>query len=680
MRKVKHSKLVSLLLCVVLFATLLAGCTDNNAEPTASNGNDAAASPGNNYGMYSRRPASATYEVSTESSGDISYTTYRYTSKSASSPTYTMGENLAKGKTATTNSILAGYSANSAIDSNTATLWASNDEVKNPYLQIDLGSSMKIGSVELVPRSDTTASHAGHRAFFEIQVSNDPEFKEYKVLGGRNADPFPAGYTFIANCDYDETFRYVRLQGTHNTTHRTVAELRVYADQMQLIEERPVEAKQDGAMQIISKTTGKALMTYSDVAVIDEYTFRNTQRWIIEDAGNNTIKLKNCSNGKYLTCSDYKLSFSDTADNDSQLWIKEDLGANWFSLTSKTGGMLTINEGFLAVSSGNPKTDDIKWDISDAYVEEMEKADTSWMHDCYGVMYHLLPTLSNKSKINKNIDVDAICDQLVEAGVSYFLLSFGQNSGYFISPNEKFSSIVTLKPDNRYTDRDLFREFGEALKERGIKLMAYTTSLPSASFSSDRESFLVENDVHSRESAMLWSMVLREWSLEYGDLISGWWVDGGYADNNPDDDILDMLVNGMKAGNPDTVIAINPGILIAERGELCEITAGETDFPFGSDDLSLITNPDNWMTPEHNKVSEDVQWFMLTFLNVGWAFNDHPRDQIYDKELWADYVKTVLDQKGAICLDVTFDPENNYKILPEMMEILTAIKSKCAAS
>ncbi len=672
MRKTKYTKVLSLLLCTVLCATLFAGCTNNNAEtPTTSYG-DVQIVP------YSRRPASATYEVSTDSQGDISYTTYRYTSKSASAPYYIMEENLAKGKTATSNSTLAGYTPANAIDGNTTSLWASNEEIKNPYLQIDLGSSMKIGSVEVVPRPETTA-HAGSRANFEIQISNDPAFNEYKVLGGCTSDPFPAGYTFIVNCNYDETFRYVRFQRTNGTTHSAIAELKVYKDQMQLIEERPVEAKQDGAMQIISKTTGKALMTYSDVAVIDEYTFRNTQRWIIEDAENNTIKLKNCENGKYLTCSDYKLSFSDTADSDSQLWIKEDLGANWFSLTSKTGGMLTINEGFLAVSTGNPETEDIKWDISDAYVEEMEKADTSWMQDCYGVMYHLLPTISNKNKLNKNIDVDAICDQLAEAGVSYFLLSFGQNSGCFISPNEKFSSIVTLKPDNRYTDRDLMREFGEALKERGIKLMAYTTSLPSAGFSSDRESFLVNNDVHTRESAMLWSMVLREWSLEYGDLISGWWVDGGYSDNNPNDDILTMLVNGMKAGNPDTVVAINPGILIAERGKLCEITAGETDFPFGSDDASLITNPDNWMTPEHNAVSEDVQWFMLTFLNVGWAFNSGPRDQIYDKELWATYVKTVLDQKGAICLDVTFDPENNYKILPEMMEILTAIKANCAA-
>lgn len=664
--KKRTKKIAALLLCLVLVATLFASCTDNTATTSPSAGTEAQVIP------YTQNPARETCEISTDNQGNITYTTYRYKYTPASTPVYTMGKNLAYGKTVTTNSILDPYTAKSAVDGNTTSFWASSDDVQNPYLQIDLGEAYKIGAVEFVPRYPN-----GNIANFELQLSNEPEFKEYVTIGGCDADGFET-YSFIVNCDFDTAYRYVRYQGKNDMGHTHVAELKVYADQMQLVPERAVETAPAGAMQIISKSTGKALMNYSDVAVLSEYTFRNAQRWIVEDAGNNTVKLKNCANNNYLSCANYKLYFSDTANTDSQLWVKVDKGAGWVTLTNKTGGMLTVNEGYLAVSNGDPQSEDTKWNISAAYVEDIEKADATWLQDCYGVMYHLLPSLSNRKQIVRDIDIDAICDQLVEAGASYFLLSFGQNSGYFLSPNDTFASIVTLKPDTRKIDRDLFREFAEALKARGIKLMAYTTSQPPAGYTSDHEAFLIDDGISSRESAMLWSMVLREWSLEYGDLISGWWVDGGYLGVNPNTDILDILVNGMKAGNPDTVIAINPGIFVAQRGKLCEITAGETDFPLGSE-AGDITDPKNWLTPENDKVADGVQWFELTFLNVGWCFNQGPRNGLYDKELWATYVDTVLEQDGAICLDVTYNPEDGYKIIPEMMNILKTIKAKQAS-
>ena len=140
-----------------------------------------------------------------------------------------------------------------------------------------------------------------------------------------------------------------------------------------------------------------------------------------------------------------------------------------------------------------------------------------------------------------------------------------------------------------------------------------------------------------------------------------------------------MYVNALKAGNPDAIVALNPGIYITKNGELTDYTAGETDYPFGSDDPSLITDQANWLTPENKPVSDDVQWFMLTYLSVGWCQNTGPRAALYDASLWGEFAKTVLSQGGGVCFDVKFniDAGSNYTMEKEMYDILKAIQAAC---
>lgn len=602
------------------------------------------------------------------------YTIYKYT-PTAETPLVYSGTNLALNKSAYSNSILTGYSASNAFDGNKDTIWASTANDKNPYLQVDLGRAYKIGAVEVVHRQD--ADHSGERNLFEIQVSNDSSFNTYKVIGSQGTFAFKYGWSFIANCSYSETFRYVRLQRTNGATHMTVAEMIVYSDNKQLPQERSVEQKQDGAMQIISKTTGKALSVVNNGPVLDSYSFRNSQRWIFESAGSGYFRIKNCATNKYLICSDYKLSFAGKSSADSQLWLVENFSGSWSRITSKAGGVLCTVNGALAIYTKALNNEAEKWDISAAYIEDVPKSDTSWMQDGYGVMYHLLADAGNKSHLDTYVDVNRICQQLTDVGASYMLLTFGQNSGYFISPNSKFSTIVPYYPNTRFTQRDIFREFALNLKNRGIKLIAYVTASPPYGISSDPSAFLNgPNAVNSVESAMLWSMVLREWSLSYGDLISGWWMDGAYSSTVPTEDILTIYTNALKAGNPNAAVAFNPGILIAEHGKYSDFTAGETDYPFTYDNSSLMYNEENWLTPQNNPVSSGTQWFMLTFLDIGWCHNRFPRQTIYSSELWGIYVKTVLNQGGAICLDVNFstNAQDGYTMLPTMYNILKEIK------
>lgn len=606
------------------------------------------------------------------------YTLYPYTPTTASPPVYT-GTNLALNKTASSNSLLAGYSAQGAVDGSTTTVWASDSTTKTPYLQVDLGSSMQVGSVEVVFRQN----NPGERTYFEIQLSNDPNFSTYVTIGSHGGTPVVKDWTYLANNPSISTqYRYVRYQRTSMQTHSVIAELRVYNDNKTLPATTPVQAKENGALQIISKATGKALSVVNGGPVIDSYDFLNTQRWILEQVANGQYRIKNSGTGLYLQCNNYALSFGSLNASDNQIWYLDELNAKWYRIVNKTGGVLTTRNDALAIGTELNNNDAERWDLGDAYVEDLSNSNASWMQDGYGIMYHLLPDNYTKDHLDDAVDVERICDQIEEAGASYFVLSLGQNSGYFLAPNDKFSSLVSVDPFGRSTSRDIIMEFALELQTRNIKLVLYSTCLPPTGIKSDWTNMLADEysstiPKHNTESAMLWGMVLREWSLRYGTLVSGWWMDGGYSPMNETVEIKTILANSIKAGNPNAAIALNPGIYIAENGSQDDYTAGETDFPFGSDDSSLITDRTKWLTPNNTPVSGDIQWFMLTFLDVGWCHNTGPRQGLYDAALWAEYVKAVLDQNGAICMDVNFNTttESGYTMKQEMVNILAAIKN-----
>lgn len=659
----KLTKLISLLLCLSICFTAISACTQvaDSAEPTVNPSTDIAL-PSSSSG--SQESATSTPAVSAKpttsvrpSSGNIatatptSGTTAKPTQPSQTTPSSVVSSlptktpaqlptnspaatkapalqpttypttNWALGKSATADSILPGYNPSYAFDGDPNTMWASTATDKNPYLQVDLGRAYVIGSVEILHRPDASNINSGERTMFEIQVSNDPSFGAYKVIGEQGTLAFDVGTNFVCNSGSTTKYRYVRLQRTHGATHITIAEMRVFSNNIQVDPERPIEAAPSGALQIISKASGKALAANGSALSVTSYTFRNSQRWIMENAIPGYAYLKNAATNTYLTYNGTALSLAAKTGADSQLWSIRPVDGDWRIITCKSGGTLYITNGALAVRAQSTGIDDEKWDVNTAYIENIKKADALWLNDGYGVMYHLLAASNNKSHMNRKVDVDAICQQLEDLGVTYFTLSFGQNSGYYIASNDKFQSIITQNVNSRFTNRDIFREFAENLKRRGIKLIAYTTTCPPTGYTSDIEAFLMGRDnlVHSNESAMLWSMVLREWSLEYGDLISGWWVDGSYSSTVPSEDVLTMLANAMKAGNPNAVVAFNPGVLISEHGR--------------------------------------------------------PREGLYPADLWAKYVKEVLSQGGAICLDVDFSTDD-YMMLQSMYDILKEIRQQ----
>ncbi|HEX2999482.1 MAG TPA: hypothetical protein VHR86_04515, partial [Armatimonadota bacterium] len=262
---------------------------------------------------------------------------------------------------------------------------------------------------------------------------------------------------------------------------------------------------------------------------------------------------------------------------------------------------------------------------SDTY----RRADTTWFREAkWGVLCHYLaapPSSIGEGKLtpdewNRQVDgfdTKGLAAQLASAGVKYFYITIGQNTGYYCSPNATYDSFVPHHPSH-LSQRDLVSDLYDALAPEGIRLLVY---LPSHAPAEDRAAaeglqctprwdasawqlrpgnYLAGPDVDERLSAFQrnWEAVIREWSLRWGKKVCGWWIDGCYhADRMyryPDAPNFRSFAEAMKAGNPDSIVAFNPGVKVPviSHTPYEDYTAGEiaNAFPLNMDSL--------WNKPE----------------------------------------------------------------------------------
>lgn len=271
---------------------------------------------------------------------------------------------------------------------------------------------------------------------------------------------------------------------------------------------------------------------------------------------------------------------------------------------------------------------------------------SDWLAEAkYGVFVHYLGGGPEWNERVDSFDVEGFADQIARTGAAYLIFTLGQNSGYYCSPNAAYEKHAGYEVGQRCSRRDLPMEIAEALATRGIRLMLY---LPSRSPQQDAKAMAGLGDVHERQPApqeftRKWSQVIREWSLRYGTRISGWWFDGAYNRAGWDD--LSKPCNwntwaaAARAGNPDSLLAFNPGASIEHAfnrlTDQQDYTAGEQT-NFGA-------------TPESNPAEGGLQWHFLSYVGSRWGRADGPRES--DRRL-IDYIRTVNRQGGVVTLDV----------------------------
>lgn len=281
---------------------------------------------------------------------------------------------------------------------------------------------------------------------------------------------------------------------------------------------------------------------------------------------------------------------------------------------------------------------------SRTFSEVDNNPDTDWFHEAkVGAFMHFLPTAETFDLVNQ-FDVTALADQLEEAGVKVFELTIGQNSGYYNAPNPVYDEISGYKAGERTSKRDLPMELALELGKRGIALMLY---LPCQTPNRDNQAitnfgFNVQDPqsdkYFTQEGVANWAKVIAWWSQHYGDLVKGWWFDGGYVWCGFNWAVGEIYNEAVKSGNPRSIVTFNPGVKkdLIRHCRAADYTAGEI-----ADDLLTTTTPGRWV--------EGAQAHVLTYLGESWGSYNTAR---FTDEQIKEWTRTFTQNGGVVMFDV----------------------------
>jgi hypothetical protein len=278
-------------------------------------------------------------------------------------------------------------------------------------------------------------------------------------------------------------------------------------------------------------------------------------------------------------------------------------------------------------------------DSTPAGVPDASPHVTDWLKDArLGVFMHFWANSSNDMKLVDAFDVPAVTRQLKEIGAGYFVLTLGQNAGFYNAPNATYDRFLGSVPGERCSRRDLPLDLHRALQPAGIRLMLYLPcQTPNQDARAQRAFGLPEgkrDQPINEEFARKWVQVIHEWSARYGDKVAGWWFDGGYRHIQFNDAIAGIYADAVKRGNPRAIVTFNPGIKLVRHTRAEDYTAGELNEPFN------VLPTSRWV--------DGSQWHALTYLGSNWGH----RDTRQPAERWLQWVKAVMDKGGAVTLDL----------------------------
>jgi hypothetical protein len=317
---------------------------------------------------------------------------------------------------------------------------------------------------------------------------------------------------------------------------------------------------------------------------------------------------------------------------------------------------------------------------------------TDWFHQAHwGVMTHYLgapPSTAGGAELsaeawNKQVDafdVPGLVNQLASTGAKYLLFTIGQNSGHYCSPNATYDRIVGISP-SKCSRRDLIADLAKALSARNIRLMVYLPSGDPAADPVARKKLqwlwgtpgdwqLPGEAVGGRLVSFQrnWEAVIREWSLRWGKDVAGWWIDGCYfADQMyrfADEPNFASFARSLKAGNPQTIVAFNPGVRIpvAAHSRCEDYAAGE--MTLNQLPQAIAACRGRWLEFEGAK----VQFHILTFLGKSWCTGNRP--ELPDGQIVA-YTQKIADKGGVVTFDV---PIQKSGLIPQpFVEQLQAV-------
>jgi len=195
-------------------------------------------------------------------------------------------------------------------------------------------------------------------------------------------------------------------------------------------------------------------------------------------------------------------------------------------------------------------------------VQAATECRASWMSGGYGVMVHwLFAEPTNVVEVTDSFDLAGFMADFEASGAKWLIFPFGQNRGAYAAPSATLRKYCGDKVG--LPNRDLVGEIAKAVHARGKRFVAY---LPIEVRGNPLKTLVKwdEGDPARTEFQQVWTAVIREWALRYGELIDGWWLDGYYGKEDwsatwsePIDE--ELWASALRAGNPKAAVAINNG-------------------------------------------------------------------------------------------------------------------------
>ncbi|HUA92680.1 MAG TPA: alpha-L-fucosidase [Terracidiphilus sp.] len=300
----------------------------------------------------------------------------------------------------------------------------------------------------------------------------------------------------------------------------------------------------------------------------------------------------------------------------------------------------------------------------------------TWMQKpryAWGVMTHYLAdwqsrvnkleiSVSQWNKMIDGFDVEGMAKRLEQVGAGHYQLSIGQNSGYYLSPNAVYDKIVGITP-SKCSQRDLVADFAQVLRARDIKLMVY---LPSGAPAQDKQACAalewLNGPYPNKNFQHKWEQIIAEWSHRWRKNVVAWWFDGCYFPNSmyrsPEPPNFASFAAAARAGNPDSAIAFNPGVIyrLISISPDEDYIAGEIDHP---EQASVHRG--------HDGLMDGAQTHMLSFLGTQWG-GGTPR---FTTDQVIEYTKKIRDYGGSVTWDVPVQLDGT--ITDAFLEQLTAL-------
>lgn len=197
-----------------------------------------------------------------------------------------------------------------------------------------------------------------------------------------------------------------------------------------------------------------------------------------------------------------------------------------------------------------------------------ESGRAAWMSGHWGLMVHwLYPGVPPRAgapagSLDEAVDrfnAARLLDQIASTGASWFLLTLGQNTGRYLSPNPV---IEELAGPGHCSQRDLAYEIAAGMHRMGRRFIAYLPCEVSAN-TSLHAGFGWQTQDGGQQTVFQarYTRAVAAWARRFGPLLDGWWYDGCYTWPVFHNAGMDwpLWESASRAGNPRAALAFNDG-------------------------------------------------------------------------------------------------------------------------